>query len=205
MLVPETDVEEHLLSSEKFINDEDVESSLQSISENALDIAKNLEYRPVTIMNLKELQSINTVLFPMAYQERYYREVLALDSFARLGKFQCRSCNCLVYWMGRMVATFSCRLQPFYVNEVPYIECYIMTFGALAPYRRLKIGSVMIKAIIDHYGRRKEVKRIMLHVHTANEGAIKFYIHHGFQIVQSLPNYYRRLSPSSAYLLTYHF
>lgn len=45
------------------------------------------------------------------------------------------------------------------------------------------------------------MRRITLHVHTPNETAIAFYQRHGFEISETLPNYYRRLQPPSAFLL----
>lgn len=59
----------------------------------------------------------------------------------------------------------------------------------------------MLNNVIDYYKRKREVKRIVLHVHTVNESAIKFYLKHGFKIIQTIPNYYRRLEPSSAHFL----
>ena len=53
--------------------------------------AKGLEFVPIVPENLRELRSLNSVLFPMSYQDRYYREVLAYDSLSRLGTPQSSS------------------------------------------------------------------------------------------------------------------
>lgn len=45
----------------------------------------SLRFTPVTKQNIHELRGLNSTLFPMAYQDRYYREVLASDSLARIG------------------------------------------------------------------------------------------------------------------------
>lgn len=63
----------------------------------------------------------------------------------------------------------------------------------------------MLSNIIGFYQGRREVGRISLHVHTTNEIALKFYLKHGFQLVETVPDYYRRLDPPTAYLLRYHF
>lgn len=122
-----------------------------------------------------------------------------------------------------MAGTFSCRLQVFYTAEgTARFECYIMTFGVLAPFRRLQLGmrtsrtssppyhcavlgSCMLRTIVAFYQGRREVGRIALHVHTTNEIALKFYLKHGFQLVETVPDYYRRLDPPTAYLLRYQF
>lgn len=44
-----------------------------------------IQVTPISEANLMELRGLNSVLFPMAYQEKYYREVLAADSLARIG------------------------------------------------------------------------------------------------------------------------
>lgn len=111
----------------------------------------------------------------------------------------------VVYWGTKVAATFSCRLQVFHVEQTPKIECYIMTFGVLAAFRRLRIGTVMLKSITEYYQRRREVSRIALHVHTTNEIALNFYLKHGFVLVDTIPEYYKKLSPSSAHLLYYIF
>lgn len=46
----------------------------------------DLDYIPVTMENISELRNLNSSLFPMSYQDKYYKEVLVLDSLARLGK-----------------------------------------------------------------------------------------------------------------------
>lgn len=94
-------------------------------------LASSIQFEPVTVENLMELRNLNAVLFPMAYQDRYYKEVLAADALARI-----------VYLNGKVVGTFSCRIQAYYEGQKPRLECYIMTFGVLAPFRRLKIGTL---------------------------------------------------------------
>lgn len=59
----------------------------------------------------------------------------------------------------------------------------------------------MLQSIMVYYKKKLEIKRITLHVHTANEAARQFYLQHGFQSGQTIPNYYKRLEPTSAYLL----
>ena len=39
------------------------------------------------------------------------------------------------------------------------------------------------------------------HVQVNNEGAIKFYEKHGFEIVEEKKNYYKRIEPADAYVL----
>lgn len=49
-----------------------------------------------------------------------------------------------VSWNGQVVGTFSCRIQAFYVGEKACLECYVMTFGVLAPFRKMHIGTTRL-------------------------------------------------------------
>lgn len=52
----------------------------------AAKLELSIQVSPITEANLMELRGLNSALFPMTYQEKYYREVLAPDSLARIGK-----------------------------------------------------------------------------------------------------------------------
>lgn len=76
-----------------------------------------------------------------------------------------------------------------------------MTLGALAPYRRLGIGTKMLKHVLDICEKDGNYDNVFLHVQINNEGAIKFYERHGFEIVEEKKNYYKRIEPADAYVL----
>ncbi len=154
---------------------------------------------------IRDLRVINSILFPMAYQEKYYREVLSESSFAKL-----------VYWRGSLVGTFSCRMQDSCgllpagaVTGLVARECYIMTIGVLAPFRKRGFGSRLLDDIVASAREHHEAAcshaavplRIILHVHLANEMAIQFYLKKNFSVIATIPEYYKRLQPSSALLL----
>lgn len=166
-----------------------------------IEIEKDLEFQPVTSKNIVELRSVNSVLFPMSYHENYYRSILSGEGLARL-----------IYWRGELVATFSCRSQlteaisgSFGTSMLAGEKfAYIMTFGVLAPYRRLGVGSAILNYIDRLYRRpltASDVKGLALHVHTANKMAVSFYERHGFSVIANLDGYYARLSPTTAKLL----
>ena len=93
---------------------------------------------------------------------------------------------------------------------------YIMTLGVLAAYRGYGVGQQLVQSILDYYeqGRTRSfnghdiqelahVEEIVLHVHTSNEEAIRFYVEK-FDFVRGdlIKNYYtQRIDPPDCYVL----
>lgn len=78
-----------------------------------------------------------------------------------------------------------------------------MTLGCLSSYRRLGIGSKMVKHVLD-YVTNVDTKfdSIFLHVQISNQEAIGFYKRFGFEIIETRKNYYKRIDPPDAYVLS---
>jgi N-alpha-acetyltransferase 50 len=104
-----------------------------------------------------------------------------------------------------------------------------MTLGVLAPYRRLGIGPVPKRPpvgpsvefrgadlrlgtnLLDHVlSRAKEqtrsnssqpVKSLYLHVQTTNQEALDWYTKRGFEVQDTVKEYYRNIDDRSAYIL----
>jgi ribosomal protein S18 acetylase RimI-like enzyme len=77
---------------------------------------------------------------------------------------------------------------------------YIMTLGVLAVHRRLGIGAEILSTIIE-YAKEMDMKCIGLHVHVENRAALNFYDRFGFRILGTVDNYYKKISPNSAFIL----
>ena len=83
---------------------------------------------------------------------------------------------------------------------------YIMTLGVLAPYRQLGFGGVILAHILNHYRHfEPKVAFAALHVHTANTIAVHFYERRGFEKIGVVDNYYKKISPTTAFILKYPF
>jgi ribosomal protein S18 acetylase RimI-like enzyme len=80
---------------------------------------------------------------------------------------------------------------------------YLATFGVLAPYRKLGLGSLMLEYLLKAVKEMSGVKRIDLHVSVDNEGAKEFYTKRGFEVVETVENYYKGKQDSRAYLLRF--
>jgi ribosomal protein S18 acetylase RimI-like enzyme len=78
-----------------------------------------------------------------------------------------------------------------------------MSLGVLAPYRGQRIGSTLLDHVVDNVKDDHElaVFAIALHVQTTNSNALHFYLSRGFEVVETIKNYYRNLDCNDAYYL----
>lgn len=49
------------------------------------DQRQNIELGDVTVHNVGLLRKLNTVVFPVTYQDKFYNDVVKLGEFAKLG------------------------------------------------------------------------------------------------------------------------
>ncbi|KAJ0616261.1 putative transferase transcription regulator GNAT family [Helianthus annuus] len=169
--------------------------------------------------NLMQLKKLNSVLFPVRYNDKYYADALASHHFTKLGiniiiiqqirhlygsLFEffyvsvCIYCWVLSYYSDICVGSIACRLEK---KEDGAIRVYIMTLGVLAPYRGLGIGTKLLNHVID-LSSKENIGEIYLHVQTNNEDAINFYKKFGFEITETIKNYYARITPPDCYVVT---
>lgn len=125
-------------------------------------------------------------MFPVTYNDKFYKDVLEVGELAKLA-----------YFNDIVVGAVCCRED----RSEGQRRLYIMTLGCLAPYRRLGIGSVMVQHVLNICEKDGHYDNVFLHVQINNEGAIKFYEHFGFEIVEQKENYYKRIEPADAYVL----
>eukprot|EP00126_Sphaerothecum_destruens_P010968 Sdes_comp20836_c0_seq1m17465 len=142
----------------------------------------------VTVHNVKQLKMLNSVIFPVSYNEKFYKDVLTMGEFAKLA-----------YYNDLIVGAVCCRIEPMENSDLNQV--YIMTLGCLAPYRRLKIGSHMLLHILKQCELDPSIHSIYLHVQVSNEEALEFYAKFGFHIVETRKDYYRKIEPADAYVL----
>ncbi|KAJ8937294.1 hypothetical protein NQ318_020344 [Aromia moschata] len=147
---------------------------------------ENIELGNVTPHNIKQLKKLNSVVFPVSYNDKFYKDVLEAGELAKLA-----------YYNDIVVGAVCCRID---MSEKTR-RLYIMTLGCLYPYRRLGIGTMMVQHVLNYVEQDGNFDSIFLHVQVNNEGAIDFYKKFGFEIVETKEHYYKRIEPADAHVL----
>lgn len=144
-----------------------------------------IELGDITKHNIKLMRRLNQAIFPVNYNDKFYKDVLEAGEWAKLA-----------FYNDVVVGAVCCRIEQV-DNER---RLYIMTLGCLFTYRRLGIGTAMLEYVLD-CASKKGIDNIYLHVQINNTGAIEFYKKFGFEIVDTKEGYYNKIEPSSALVL----
>merc|ERR1712018_493159 len=147
----------------------------------------------VTPHNIKLLKKVNQVVFPIVYHDKFYKDVLESGEYAKLA-----------YYNDVVVGAVCCRVDVTNLEDPGQTgkkKLYIMTLGCLAPYRRLGIGTQMLKHVMDIVEKDGKFDSVVLHVQINNEGALRFYKRFGFEVVETKEAYYKRIEPADAHVL----
>ncbi|XP_057521409.1 uncharacterized protein LOC130801556 [Amaranthus tricolor] len=139
--------------------------------------------------NVMQLKKLNVTLFPVRYNDKYYVDALASGDFTKLA-----------YYSDICVGAIACRLEK---RDDGAVRVYIMTLGVLAPYRGLGVGTKLLNHVLE-LSSKQNISEIYLHVQTNNDEAINFYKKFGFEITDTIQNYYTNISPPDCYVVTKH-
>lgn len=63
-------------------------------------------------------------------------------------------------------------------------------------------GTKLLNHVIDLCSKQQNISEIYLHVQTNNEDAINFYKKFGFEITDTIHNYYTNITPPDCYVVT---
>ncbi|KAK0407305.1 hypothetical protein QR680_019127 [Steinernema hermaphroditum] len=148
----------------------------------------DMQLGAITQHNVLQLKVINQSVFPVSYNDKFYKDVVAPQN-ENLGKF--------AYFNDIVVGAVCCR----YSNENGERHLYIMTLGTLAPYRRLGIGTMMLNYVFEICEKEPSINSVRLHVQTSNKEALEFYQKFGFEVVETVKDYYKRIEPNDAFYL----
>ena len=89
----------------------------------------------VTRHNIKLLKKVNQVVFPIVYNDKFYKDVLESGEYAKLA-----------YYNDVVVGAVCCRVDVTNpeAGQIAQKKLYIMTLGCLAHYRRLGIMALPV-------------------------------------------------------------
>ncbi|CAM6084243.1 unnamed protein product [Calypogeia fissa] len=139
--------------------------------------------------NVEQLRKLNMAIFPVKYQDKFYTDALSSGDFTKLA-----------YYGDLCVGSLACRLEK--KEGSTGVRLYIMTLGVLAPYRRIGIGSKLLRKTLEQCKEDPNIVEVYLHVQTNNDEAIEFYKKYDFEITDTIQNYYKRLEPPDCYVLS---
>ena len=164
-----------------------------------------VEFGSITSDNVEQLRKVNTVSFPVTYNEGFYQDVVKRNN-EHLNKF--------AYYNGFVVGAVCTRIEPLPQKSVdngdgddddenspPKHRLYIMTLAVLAAYRGRGIGAQLIQSVLDYceeinagtidyisssnsnsksgnsiaIASPKRIDEVALHVQISNEDAMRFY------------------------------
>lgn len=167
----------------------------------------------LTEKNVKQLQRLNSTIFPVKYNNRFYSEAIkAPEGFVKLAYYNellvgavcCRKENCASNKAFGKAIPQSSTNSPDTGNPSSMSSLYIMTLGVLAPYRERGIGKQLITHVLDLVRASPacaDVVDIYLHVQEGNDEALRFYEGYGFEVKEKLGGYYKRIEPSDCYIV----
>lgn len=150
--------------------------------------------------NIEQLKVININTLPVRYSPKFYKDLLAPEGttehtydpkYMRFGHYN-----------GFAIGAVAARLEK---EEGEGLEgkfkLYIMIMNVLAAYRRRGVASTLLGHIIKEASKDERVTELILHVQTSNVEAKDFYLANGFEEVGIVEDYYKRIEPTSAFLL----
>lgn len=57
-----------------------------NISKSISNTMKNIDLGDITVHNLKQLKKLNQIVFPVSYNDKFYKDILEIGPLAKLGK-----------------------------------------------------------------------------------------------------------------------
>ncbi|WVQ84539.1 hypothetical protein IAT38_006693 [Cryptococcus sp. DSM 104549] len=171
----------------------------------------------LTANNSGTLRKINSVVIPVVYSDKFYKDVLdpVLDDV-----------NKLIYYADIPVGAICSRFDNLGKGAKEPPTLTILTLAVLAPYRSLSLGTSLVlsalraalnptappppipsdkqtntRAQLTVAPPRQRVNRALAHVQVGNEGAKRFYGRLGFKEAGVEENYYSKMEPRGAILM----
>ena len=142
--------------------------------------------------------NIFTFRITVRYSPKFYKDLLAPEGTTeyiydpKFLKF--------AHYQGFTVGAVCARMEVDDKQEGKY-RLYIMIMNVLAAYRRKGIATKLLEYVVEEAAKDDRISELVLHVQTSNLEAKEFYIANEFVEVEIVQDYYKRIDPTSAFLL----
>ncbi|KAI5781811.1 N-alpha-acetyltransferase 50, NatE catalytic subunit, partial [Geopyxis carbonaria] len=146
-----------------------------------------------TPANLSGLKRLNSLLLPIPYGDKFYKDIVSSPSSGALTR--------VAFWDGGIGVVGGVRARLELDNDGPAdgkTKVYIMTLCTLSPFRRLGVGGALLQHVIAT-ARKLGASEVYAHVWEQNTDALAWYESKGFEVDENvLAAYYRKLRPAGA-------
>jgi ribosomal protein S18 acetylase RimI-like enzyme len=170
-------------------------------------LPSQVQIHPITPDTVQSYRGLITLLLPIRYPDKFYKEAVANTSGSTLARVALwddtpTSSTSLSRKLAssRVVGGIQCRLEDVPSGPPGEFQLYIQTIALLSPFRQLGIATCLldsiITSIIEHCDR---TTNIYAHVWETNFEALEWYERRGFAVEDDVvEDYYQRLKPSGA-------
>mmetsp|Transcript_44155 Transcript_44155/g.88707 ORF Transcript_44155/g.88707 Transcript_44155/m.88707 type:complete len:185 (-) Transcript_44155:69-623(-) len=151
-----------------------------------------VSFGPLTDKIVEQLRVLNKAIFPVRYNDKFYSDVLAAGNFAQLA----------YYSTDILVGAACCRREEM---EGGGARLYLMTIGVLAPYRSCGVGTALAEALVETASKAADVNEVYVHVQSSNTKGQEFYTRLGFNVKETIANFYKDIDPPDCHVMVKTF
>ncbi|KAK0647533.1 putative N-acetyltransferase san [Lasiodiplodia hormozganensis] len=194
-------------------------------------LSPNITLAPLTSATIPSFRRLNTLLLEIPYPTKFYDEILTDRTTASITLAAFWRNNTTTFSSssstsnnnkptqqppGILVAGIRCRLlsassiplpaSPQSTtttpnNAPPKPLLYIATLSTLSPYRSHGLATHLLAAVTRAAATQHGVSGVCAHVWVANADGLAWYRRRGFEVLRKEEGYYRRLTPSAAWVV----
>ena len=185
-------------------------SSESTVKNDERTLPPNVELRACTKDDIPHLKRLNSLLLPVPYAEKFYREITEdpVTSNITLVAVWHDDPDAAGKEPGKLVGAIRCRLlahppspDAAQSRTLAGLMLYLSTLVLLSPYRGYGIATRMLDVLTKRAVKDHGILSVGAHVWEANVEGLEWYRKRGFREVGREGDYYRRLKPTGAVVM----
>ncbi|RPA85349.1 hypothetical protein BJ508DRAFT_412134, partial [Ascobolus immersus RN42] len=162
-------------------------------------LAHNITLQHPTQALLPYLSHLNKTLLPVNYPTKFYTSMIQHPTRRHLCLLASHPTSTRP--IGAICCEFISLPSPPAKEKDESGWVYIQTLGVLSPFRSYGVGTGMIDKVMEEAKELMEVKGAWAHVWEGNEEGLRWYVNRGFEVHQKVVPYYKKLTPSGAWIV----